>query len=78
MKNGELILRNAIAICENVQDPWQMVKHRDSENRPKFQESLLGAMAEYYPISARDQSRLHQVGANRWGEFGKEILLLQN
>ena len=69
MKNGRLILWNALAFCEMFKISWQTGK---TPYELRFGEQLkgpvipFGAMVEYYPISARDQSRLHQ--------FGKKVL----
>ena len=67
MKNGRLILWNAIVICVKFKTSWQMRKHLmtgDFENHFKGPIILSGAMVEYHPISAKDQSRLHQLGKN--------------
>ena len=62
MKNGGLILWKAVAICEVSKTSWQMglLFKDDLENYPKGQQFLLVHLIEYHPISARDQSRLHQ------------------
>ena len=63
--NGGLIPWNAIAICEMYKTSWQMGKlltRGDSENHAKGPVIPFGAMVEYYPISSRDQSTLHQCG----------------
>ena len=66
MKNGGRILWNVTAICQNIQD------HLSDGKAPyerrfgmPFNGSVIpfGAMVEYHPISAKDQSRLHQFGA---------------
>ena len=64
MKNGGLILWNAIALCEI---PRGRLENPDER---RFGEPLKGpiipfrATVEYCPISTRDQSRLHQFGKN--------------
>ena len=58
MKNGGLILWNAIAICEMFKTSWQTTK-------PMWK-ATFEAMVESHSISSRDQSRLHQ--------FGKKVL----
>ena len=68
MKNGGLILWNAIVICEMSKTSWQMGKHLmsgDLENHFKGPVGPFGAMVEYHSIYAKDPSRLHQ--------FGKEV-----
>ena len=69
MKNGVLILCNAILICEMSKTSWQMGNHLvngDLENHLKARFFPSCFMVEYHPISAKDQPRLHQ--------FGKTIL----
>ena len=67
MKNGGLV-----AICEIFKTFWQMEKLlvKDDSKNHLFKGPVIPfeAMVEYYPISARDPSRLHQ--------FGKKILLI--
>ena len=63
MKGGGLTLWNAFAIC--VQD---LLADGKTPYERRFGEPIkgpvipFGAMVEYYPISSRDQSRLHQFG----------------
>ena len=57
MKNGALILWNAVAICEMFVTSWQMGKLLRKGDP-------CGAMVEYYPLSSRHQSRLHQFSKN--------------
>ena len=67
MKNGGLILWNAIAFWEMSKTSWQMGKlstKDDFREQVKGPIILFGAMVEYHPISTRDQSRLHQFGKN--------------
>ena len=56
---------NAFAICEIFKTSWHvgkfLMKGR-SANHLKGPIILCGAMVEYHPISARDQSRLHHFG----------------
>ena len=62
MKNGGLILWNAIAICEMSKTSWQkgkLLMKDDLENHSKGPFIPLGAMVQNHPISVRDQSRLH-------------------
>ena len=65
MTSGGLILWNAFAFCENVQDLWADGK---TTYERRFGELFIspviafGALAEYHPISAKDRSRLHPVG----------------
>ena len=56
MQNGGLILWNAVAVCEMSTTSWQVGRHSEAPIVP------FGAMVEYRPISAKDQSRLHQFG----------------
>ena len=57
-----------VRFCEMSKTSWQMGKNSVwktiFENHSKDQYFLYGAMVEYHPISARDQSRIHQVGKN--------------
>ena len=65
MKDDGLILWSAIVICENVQD---LLADGKTPYERRFGEPFkgpviaFGAMSQYHPISAKDQSRLHQVG----------------
>ena len=86
MKNGRRSLWNVTAICENIQDllsdgktPYER-RFGMPFNRPVIP---FGAMVEYHPISAKDLSRLHQIGPkvlpgiflgyeSNAGESGKE------
>ena len=93
MKNGELILWNVVvAFCEMSKTSWQNGKHpceRRLGEPFRGQVVPFGAMVEYRPISARDQSKLHQFGKNftwnipricidRRGDFGKEMFWLRS
>ena len=64
MKSGGLILRNAIAIFEMNKTSWPMGKHLMRRFGEAFTGPLIpfGVMFEYHTISARDQSKLHQLG----------------
>ena len=69
MKVGGQIPWNAIPICETFKISYLMGR-RPYERRfgKPFQGPIipLGSLVEYYPISAKDQSRIHQ--------FGKKVL----
>ena len=60
-KIGGLILRNAVVICEMLKTSWHM-KKTPYERRFKGPVIPFGAMVEYHPISAMDQSRRHFKG----------------
>ena len=65
MKSGGLIQCNALAVCDMFKTSGQMGKHLmkdDSENHLEATVVPFGAMVEYHPISAHDQSGLHQFG----------------
>ena len=70
MKNGGLILWNAVAICEMFKTSLAygktLCERRFGE---PFEGPVVpfGSMLENRPVSAKDQSRLHQ--------FGKKVLL---
>ena len=67
MKHGGLILWNGFAICEMSKTSWQKGKllMKDGFGEPlKGPIIPFGALVEYYPISTRDFSRLHQFGKN--------------
>ena len=70
MKNGGQIPWNVLLICETFKTSCLMGKlhARDVFGKP-FEGPIIpfGSLVEYYPISARDQSRIHQ--------FGKKVLL---
>ena len=65
MKNGRLILWNAIAICEMFKN---LLADGQTPYEKRFGEPFkgpiipFGAMVGYRPISASDQSRIHQFG----------------
>ena len=67
-KSGGLIQWNAIAICEMSKSSWHGKTPYERRFGEPFKGPIIrfGAMAEYHPISLRDQSRLHQ--------FGKKVL----
>ena len=67
MKNGGLVLWSATAICEVFMISWQTGKllvKGDLENQFEGLVLPFGAMVEYHPIAAKDQSRLHQCVKN--------------
>ena len=87
--NGGRLLWNVSAICETFKTSCLM--GRDTPFERRFEMPFIGpvvpfvAMVEYHPISAKDQSRLHQFGAKVLpgivlgyalyaGESGKETL----
>ena len=69
MKVGGQIPWNAIPICETFKISCLMGRHhmRDVFGKP-FEGPIIPfrSLVEYYPISAKDQSRIHQ--------FGKKVL----
>ena len=69
MKIGGQILWNAITICEMTKACWQTGNLKMNEDFGKpFNGPIIpfGSLVEYYLISAKDQSRIHQ--------FGKKVL----
>ena len=69
MKNGWQIPWNAKPICETLKISCLMgrLHTRDVlENLLKDRSFRFGSLVEYYPMSAKDQSRNHQ--------FGKKVL----
>ena len=69
MKIGGQIPWNVTPICEMLQISYLMGKPRmrdDSENHLKGPIIPFGSLVEYHPITAKDQSRIHQ--------FGKKVL----
>ena len=69
MKNGGQIPWNVITICETLKISCLMgkVHAKDVLEKPcKGPIIPFGSLVEYYPISAKDQSRIHQ--------FGKKVL----
>ena len=69
MKISGLIPWNAIPICETLKISCLVGKlHAKGvlENHFKGPITPFGSLVEYYPISAKDQSRIHQ--------FGKKVL----
>ena len=69
MKNGGQIPWNAVPMCDTFKISCLMgrLHMKDVFGKP-FQGPIIpfGSLVEYYPISAKDQSRIHQ--------FGKKIL----
>ena len=69
MKVGGQILWNVIPICETSQIYFLMGRRpmKDVLGN-QFQGSIIpfGSLVEYHPITAKDQSRIHQ--------FGKKVL----
>ena len=64
MKNGGRIPWSVTALCGTYKISCLMGRHLtrgDSENHSKDQQFHL-KMVEYHPISAKDESRLHQFG----------------
>ena len=91
MKVGGQILWNVTPICETSQI-YYLRWRRPYERRsgPPFKGSIFpfGSLVEYHPITAKDQSRIHQFGkkvlpglflgyALYAGEFGKVTYWLQ-
>ena len=69
MKSGGQILWIVTPICETLQISYLMGKRRYERRfgQPfKGQIIPFGSMVEYYPTTAKDQSRIHQ--------FGKKVL----
>ena len=65
MKIGGHILWNVIPICETFKISCLMGRlHTKDVLDNLFKEPIIpfGALVEYYPISAKDQSRIHQFG----------------
>ena len=81
MKNIGLILWNAMAICEvfkTTPGRWEKTPCERRIGEP-FKSPVIpfGAMVEYYPISARDQSWLHQCCKNvLTGQFLRFALIV--
>ena len=65
MKNGERVPLNVTAICETFKILSDVKTPYERRFGKPFHGFVIpfGAMVEYHPISARDQSRLHQLGA---------------
>ena len=69
MKIGGQIPWNVLPICETSQIYYLMGRRRMRDglgNHLKGPIIPFGSLVEYYPISAKDQSRIHQ--------FGKKVL----
>ena len=70
MKNGWQIPWNAYPICETFKISFLMGKRTPYERRfgKPLKEPIIpfGSLVEYHPITAKDQSRIHQ--------FGKKVL----
>ena len=70
MKNGGQIPWNGIPICETFKISCLMGRlHTKGVLENHFEGPIIpfGSLVEYYPITAKDQSRIHQ--------FGKKVLL---
>ena len=69
MKNGGQIPWNAIPVCETFKISCLMGRlHTKGVLGEPFKGPIIpcGSLVEYYPITAKDQSRIHQ--------FGKKVL----
>ena len=69
MRYGGQIPRNAISICETFKISCLMGRlHTEDALENLFKGPIIpsGSLVEYYPTSAKDQSRIHQ--------FGKKVL----
>ena len=72
MKVGGQILWNVIPICETFKISYLMGKKLVGHTRGRFGKPFQGpiiafrSLVEYYPISEKDQARIHQ--------FGKKVL----
>ena len=69
MRNGGQIPWNAFPICGTFRISCLMGRHHMKDALENFLQGPIipfGSLVEYYPISAKDQSRIHQ--------FGKKIL----
>ena len=65
MKNGGQIPWNAIPVCETFKISCLMGRLHTKDvlvNLFKGPVTPFGSLVEYYPISAKDQSRIHQFG----------------
>ena len=65
MKNGGQIPWNATTYLRNVQDllsDWKIPYERCFGERFNGPIIPFGSLVEYYPISAKDQSRIHKCG----------------
>ena len=65
MKIGGQILLNVKPICETFKISCLMGKHHTKdvlENHSKDRIIPFGSLVEYYPVTAKDQSRIHQFG----------------
>ena len=63
--NGRRILWNAAAICETFKISCLTGKHLTNDDSANHLKDVIpfGSMVEYHPISAKDLSRLHQLGS---------------
>ena len=66
MKAGGQILWNVTPICETSQTYYVMGRRPLKDVLGNFLKDLLFHLVEYHPITAKDQSRIHQ--------FGKKVL----
>ena len=69
MKNGGQIPWNAIHICETFEVSCLLGRlHTKDVLENFFKGSIIpfGSLVEYYPVSSKDQSKIHQ--------FGKKVL----
>ena len=65
MKIGGRILWNVVPICETFKISCLMGRlHTKDVLEKTFKGPIIpfGSLVEYYPISAKDQSRIHQCG----------------
>ena len=62
MKIGGKFLWNAVPICETFKISCLMGRHHIKGGSENFSKDRLSRLVEYFPISAKDQSRIHQFG----------------
>ena len=64
MKIGGQIPWNVVPICETLQISYLMGKLHERRFGKPFKGPIIpfGSLVEYYPITAKDQSRIHQFG----------------
>ena len=77
MKNGGQIPWNAIPICEMLQIFFSDGKTPYERRFGKpFKGPIIpfGSLVEYYPISAKDQSRIHQFGKKAYLDCSSDTL----
>ena len=79
MKNGGQIPYNVIPICETFKISCLMGRPLMKDALENLKGAIIpfGSLVEYYPISAKDQSRIHQFEKKSYLDCSLDTLCTQ-